>query len=164
MDLYIVRHAWAGQRGDPRWPDDDLRPLTEDGKERFAKVAAKLVERGMNPQLIATSPLVRCVETAKLLAVAVGKVKIVDVDQLRPGSGDFEGLLDWTTNAARSHPRIAWVGHAPDVDRIGAVLIGDASGMIRFTKGGAACIRFEGPAEIGAGDLQWLVTAKILGC
>ncbi len=164
MDLYIVRHAWAGQRGDPRWLNDDLRPLTEDGKERFAKVAAKLVERGMVPQLIATSPLVRCVETAKLLSAAVGKVKIVDVEQLRPGNSDLEGLLDWTAHAARTHPRIAWVGHAPDVDRIAAALIGDGSSLIRFAKGGVANIHFDGQPAFSAGELQWVVTAKLLGC
>ena len=70
MDLYIVRHAWAADRDDPQWPDDDLRPLTEEGKERFAQMAAKLVGRGMTPEVIATSPLVRCVETAQLLAAA----------------------------------------------------------------------------------------------
>ena len=65
MDLYIVRHAWAADRDDPRWPEDDLRPLTEEGQERFAQMAAKLVGRGMRPEVVATSPLVRCVETAR---------------------------------------------------------------------------------------------------
>ena len=73
MDLYIVRHAWAADRDDPRWPEDDLRPLTEAGKERFAQMAAMLVDRGMKPELIATSPLVRCVETAQFLAAGVGQ-------------------------------------------------------------------------------------------
>ena len=27
MNLYIVRHAFAGQHGDPNYPDDALRPL-----------------------------------------------------------------------------------------------------------------------------------------
>ena len=26
MDLYIIRHAWAGHFGDPAWPDDSQRP------------------------------------------------------------------------------------------------------------------------------------------
>ena len=36
--LYIVRHAWAGHFGDPDYPDDRLRPLTEEGRERFCQM------------------------------------------------------------------------------------------------------------------------------
>ena len=43
MDLYIIRHAWAAESDDSRWPDDGMRPLTAEGKERFARVAKKLV-------------------------------------------------------------------------------------------------------------------------
>jgi phosphohistidine phosphatase len=162
MDLYIVRHAWAADRDDPRWPDDDRRPLTVEGRERFAPMAAKLVERGVAPRLIATSPLVRCVETAELLAAAVGKADVVVRDELRPGS-DLEGLLRWTARHAPRHPQIAWVGHAPDVSRLAAALIGPPESLLRFAKGGVAAIRFDDLPARGSGQLQWLVTAKILG-
>ena len=164
MDLYIVRHAWAAERGDPQWPNDDLRPLTEGGQERFAQVVAKLAGRGMRPEVVATSPLVRCVQTARLLAAGTpGEPKIVELDELRPGSG-WEGLLAWTARQARKHREVAWVGHAPDVDRLAAALIGPPDGLIRFAKGGIAAIRFDGPPIPGGGELQWLVTAKVLGC
>ena len=64
MDLFILRHAWAPDRDDSRWPNDDLRPLSEAGKKRFAAFVEKLIQRGMTPQVIATSPLLRCVQTA----------------------------------------------------------------------------------------------------
>lgn len=161
MNLYIVRHAWAADRDDPRWPNDDLRPLTQQGAERFAEVVAKLVDRGLAPGIIATSPLVRCVETAQVLAAAVGKIKVVDLDELRPGS-DLDGLLHWTDRQAKRHDEIAWVGHAPDVDRLAAALIGDGESLIHFAKGAVAAIRFDGPVTRGGGELQWLATAKIL--
>ncbi len=68
MKLYIVRHAWAGEHGDPRYPDDRLRPLTEEGSRRFATVVKKLVDRGFRPRLVATSPLLRCLQTAEIVA------------------------------------------------------------------------------------------------
>jgi phosphohistidine phosphatase len=163
MDLYIIRHAWAADRDDRQWPDDDLRPLTEEGRERFTQMAARLLGRGLTPEVIATSPLVRCVETARLLAAEADKVEVVELDELRPGS-DVEGLLQWTARQARKHERIAWVGHAPDVNRLTAALVGDRGGVIHFAKGAVAAIRFDGPPAIGSGELQWLVTAKILGC
>ncbi len=163
MDLYIVRHAWAVDRDDARWPDDGLRPLTEEGKKRFAKVAASLVDRGMKLQVVATSPLVRCVETAQLLVAAAGKAKLVELDELQPGS-DLDGLLRWTAAQAKKSQGIAWVGHAPDVDRLTAALITQSDALIRFAKGAAAAIRFDGPPVLAGGELQWLVTAKMLGC
>ena len=163
MDLYLVRHAWAAERGD-EWPDDDLRPLTEDGKKRFSRVVARLAERGLAPQVVATSPLVRCVETAQLLAAGVpDQAKVVELDELRPGS-NLGGLLAWTARQADKRQQIAWVGHAPDVDRMAAALIGQPEAMIRFAKAAVAAIRFDGLPILGGGELQWLVSAKLLGC
>ena len=42
MRLYIIRHAWAEEPGDARWPSDADRPLTADGKKRFKKVVETL--------------------------------------------------------------------------------------------------------------------------
>jgi phosphohistidine phosphatase len=163
MDLYIVRHAWAGQRDDSRWPDDAMRPLTVEGKERFARLVKKLVGAGATPGIIATSPLIRCVETAEILAAGLDGPKIVKLDALQPGS-DLQELLQWTARQAAKHEQIAWVGHAPDVDNLAAALIGDAAALIHFAKGAVAAIRFDGEPAVGKGELQWLATAKLLGC
>jgi phosphohistidine phosphatase len=163
MNLYIIRHAWAADRDDPRWPDDDSRPLTALGAERFAKMVKKLVERGMAPGIIVASPLVRCVETAQIVAAGFAKrPDVVEVDDLRPGS-NLQGLLRWTALHAEKHSEIAWVGHAPDVSRLAAALIGEGDCSIRFAKGAVAAIQFDGASALGAGELQWLATAKLLG-
>ena len=65
--LYIVRHAYAGQHGDPRYADDSLRPLTAKGRKQFRRVVKKLVRRGFAPKIVATSPLVRCRQTAEVI-------------------------------------------------------------------------------------------------
>jgi phosphohistidine phosphatase len=162
--LYIIRHAWAAEPGDVAWPDDRLRPLTANGRRRFAKLIKTLVGRGFAPELIATSPLVRCRQTAEIVAKAVpGKPKIVQREELAPGS-DLEGLLGWTILQSDHCGQLAWVGHAPDVGRLAATLIGQPEGLLRLAKGGVASIRFDGPPKAGAGELWWLVTAKVLGC
>jgi len=164
MDLYIIRHAWAEDRDAERWPDDGLRPLTDAGCERFAKVVGKLAERGVSPGLLATSPLVRCRQTADILSeVLPGRPEVVELPALEPGS-DLEALTDWTAARAEDHGEIGWVGHAPDVDRLCAALVGGDEAWIRFAKGAVAAVRFEGPPEIGSGELRWLATAKVLGC
>jgi len=162
--LYIIRHAWAAEPGDPAWPDDRLRPLTKNGRERFAKLVKVLTGRGFAPELIATSPLVRCRQTAEIVAKSVsGKPSILQREELAPGS-DLARILGWTILQSDQYGQIAWVGHAPDVGLLTSALIGQASGTIRFAKGGVASIEFDGPPAVGSGELYWLVTAKVLGC
>src|SRR6185503_2261419 len=36
LELYLVRHAPAAERG-PGWPEDEARPLTSDGAAKFRK-------------------------------------------------------------------------------------------------------------------------------
>ncbi|MGD0653606.1 MAG: histidine phosphatase family protein [Thermoguttaceae bacterium] len=163
MDLYIIRHAWAGQYGDPEWPDDTQRPLTEKGRKRFAALVGILSRRGMTPSLIATSPIVRCRETAQILAQnLIDRPEVIQRQELLP-HGDLESLLAWSAQQAEKHRQIAWVGHAPDVGQLTAALIGQPNASIRFAKGAVAALRFSGPVEIGGGELRWLVTAKIIG-
>jgi phosphohistidine phosphatase len=163
MNIFIIRHAWAAERDDSCWPDDDLRPLTEEGQQRFAKVVAALAPRGMVVGVIGSSPLVRCQQTGAILAAgSPSQPKLVELDELRPGS-DLETLLRWTGRQAKQHEAIAWVGHAPDVDQLAAALIGQPTGRIRFAKGAVASIEFDGPPAAAGGELRWLVTAKVLG-
>ena len=163
MDLFIIRHAWAAERGDAAYPDDSLRPLTDEGRNRFARMVEALVPRGLTPQLIVTSPMLRCVQTAEILAEALGeKTKVVQRKELLPG-GDPKHLLAWTEEHASGLDQVAWVGHAPDVGYLAAALIGLDNGWLDLKKGAIAAIGFPESPEFGRGELQWLVTAKILG-
>jgi phosphohistidine phosphatase len=162
MFVFIARHAWAGERGDPRWPDDSLRELTADGIERYTKVVKSLAARGFEPQNIATSPYTRCRQTADIIAKYVaGGPSIEELAALEPGS-DLDPLLDWTNE--QSGDDVCWVGHSPDVEQLAAELIGDGTSRIRFAKGAVAAIGFDGEtANSGGGELYWLATAKSLG-
>ncbi len=163
-ELYIIRHAWAEDLDMFRWSTDWERPLTAAGRRRFMAVAAQLVERGFQPEIIATSPLIRCRETADIMADVVGNnPPVVELAALQPGS-DLGALLDWTAGEARRYEHVAWVGHAPDVGRMAAWLTAASAGEMRFAKGAVAAIRFGGRPAAGQGELRWFVTAKVLGC
>jgi phosphohistidine phosphatase len=164
MLLYIVRHAWAADRIDPAWPTDELRPLTDEGRERFACMVKLLAQRAFAPELIATSPLVRCRQTAEIIAQGVpGEPEVVEREELAPGS-DLQGLVKWTIRKGCDCREVAWVGHAPDVAHLAAILVGDSGSALRFAKGTIAAIEFEDIPWIGQGELRWLATAKLLGC
>lgn len=160
MMVYLVRHAWAGQSGDPRFADDNLRPLTDSGKKRFHRVVKKLVKRGFAPLAIATSPLVRARQTADIIAEACPEPPTVSVlGELAPG-GEIGPLIDWTRGQAPVD--VAWVGHAPDIEHLAASLIGGPQAQITFAKGAVAAIRCGDMVSAGAGELVWLATAELL--
>ena len=166
MFIYIHRHAWAGSFGDPAWPNDDERPLTSEGRERFARVVERLVERGFAPGAIATSPLIRCRQTAEIIAArAPGDPAITATDSLLPGS-NLAALLQWS--ASQNGQDVCWIGHAPDVADLTAALVDYRSVEIRFPQGACAAVRMnaaqmETASSAGGGQLEWLATAETLG-
>lgn len=161
MFVFIARHAWAGERGDPRWPDDSLRELTPDGIDRYTKVVKAIAERGFEPVRIATSPYTRCRQTADIIAKYVaGKPTIEELAALEPGS-DIDTLIEWSNS--QNGADVCWVGHSPDVEDLAAELISDDSARIRFAKGSVAAICFDDDVSTGGGELNWLASAKVLG-
>jgi phosphohistidine phosphatase len=161
VKLFIVRHAWAGEAGDSQYPDDDLRPLTPEGRGRFREVVRVLSKRGFTPEIVASSPLVRCRQTAEIIVDVLGpEIPLTELEALEPES-DLKALVAWTQRQAADS--VAWVGHAPDVGQLAAAMIGDGSADIRFAKGTIACIDLPGGCARGAGELVWLATAKSLG-
>ncbi|MHB1035959.1 MAG: SixA phosphatase family protein [Pirellulales bacterium] len=161
MMLYLVRHAWAVDQDDPRYPDDALRPLTEEGQARFRRMVKQLAGRGFAPTVVATSPLLRCRQTAEIIAKrAPGRPEVVEREELAPHSR-LQGLLEWTGELADEE--VAWVGHMPDFARLAGELLGAPEDAIDFAKGAIAALAFDGPPAVAAGNLRWLVTAKTLG-
>jgi phosphohistidine phosphatase SixA len=81
MTFLVVRHAHAGRRSDYRG-DDRERPLSARGRAQ----AETLVEllRDYRPTAILSSPFVRCVETVRPLADALG-LRVESTDDLAEG-------------------------------------------------------------------------------
>ena len=155
MFIYILRHAWADHAGDPTWPSDAQRPLTEEGRERFARVMPRLVKRGFAPEVIATSPYLRCRQTAETIAEHVeGGPEIVELPALAPHS-ELTAILRWTRE--QDVEQMAWVGHSPDIGFLTATLLGDCSTVERFAPGTCAAVRINQGAAEGARQLHWLV-------
>lgn len=68
--LILVRHAKASR--DPlRWPDDRERPLNERGQRDAQRMGRRLARRGIRPDLLLSSPALRSLSTAQLMATAL---------------------------------------------------------------------------------------------
>jgi phosphohistidine phosphatase SixA len=115
----------------------------------------------VRPAAIATSPLVRCRQTADILTKHLaGRPEVVELAELAPGS-EIDPLLEWSAGQAGD---VAWVGHAPDVSRLLADLVGGDGNAFHCAKGACAAVECDPAPARGAGTLCWHVTAKMLGC
>jgi phosphohistidine phosphatase len=160
IELYLVRHAIAAERG-PKYPDDALRPLTPAGAKRFAESVPGLVQMDVVIEVVLASPLVRAQETARILADALKpKPAILDLDALAPG-GRQPAIIDAIKTQARRHRRLALVGHEPDLGELAARLLG-ARGTVEFKKGAVCLIEVDGATPGGPGTLRWMLTPRAL--
>jgi len=163
MKLFLLRHGPAWQRGDPRWPDDDLRPLDPAGRRKLKAIAAGMKAMGWTFGGWWTSPLVRARQTAEIVAAAFGAEKTIEVvPELAPG-GDFRKLLRRLRAAPGRPDRVVLVGHEPYLgDLLGLLVSGRTDLSLGLKKGGLARVTFEGAVRPGAARLDWLLTPRQL--
>lgn len=160
IELYLVRHAIAAERG-PRFPDDGLRPLTPLGRKRFREAVLGLAAFDVTIDLVLTSPLVRARETALLLADGLRpRPSVQNLDALAPG-GKPAAVVEAVARHAKRHRRLALVGHEPDLGELAARLLG-ARGLVEFKKGAVCAIDVDGAMPGGPGTLRWLLPPRAL--
>ncbi len=112
MRLLLIRHADA-LPGDP----DELRTLSPEGRATARELGQRLARRGVRPNAILTSPLLRARETGEALGAAL-ECTAEPHDALAPGA-TADGLR--AAVAGRGDTVIA-VGHQPDCGQIAAEL------------------------------------------
>lgn len=150
MLLLIVRHAIAE---DSAAGGDAARPLSARGRKRMMLAAHGLARVLEAPHVLASSPLVRAVQTADLLADVYPGARRVLLDELAPG-GDLARLV--ARLAGYEAPSLAVVGHEPDLGALASLLLSGRHGtFVEMRKGAACLLRFDSRPATGAGTLLW---------
>jgi phosphohistidine phosphatase len=148
--VLLVRH---GKAEDSHPLGDAGRALTDEGRETM-RLHARRLASDVALEGILTSPLVRAVQTAEILAEAwgVGQVLVrAELDFGRASASSMETLC-------RSvGPGWALVGHNPSMAEALEHLLGHPAGVPRFRKGTVAALR---PSATGEPpwQLAWLVS------
>ena len=123
MKLYVTRHGPAEDQA-PSGVDAD-RALTPAGRGRVIGVARARVGAGELPLLIVTSPLVRAVQTAEIMALEtrLGERdgRVVVMRDVAPGGSQVRLAHRL---AAEQRKRVMFVGHEPDLSALVSALLG----------------------------------------
>jgi phosphohistidine phosphatase len=153
MELFVIRHAIAVP-GSMLLADVE-RPLTPQGRERFAQAVLGLQRLKIRFDRLYHSPWRRAAETAELLApVLAGKA----IDSPALARAPSQELLETLVGE-----RVALVGHEPWMGELVAWLttgaLSDGSAFA-FKRGGVAWL--EGPPQPGQMVLQAFLPPKVL--
>ncbi len=160
VDLLVVRHAIAEERDAfaQSGKDDAERPLTSAGRRKFERAACGLRKLVDSVDLLATSTLVRAIETGEILEAALGVEASARLRELAPDA-DPASLLPWLRRRRR-HGVVAVVGHEPHLSHlIGYLLVGRSLGFVDLKKGGASLLALGTAPEAGRAELRWHLTA-----
>ena len=153
MELFLVRHAIAVPR--TLTLPDEQRPLTRQGRERFAQAVSGLERLGVQLRQVHHSPWLRAAETAALLAPVLRGELLTAKALARPPDVSLLDEIDQSPAAL--------VGHEPWMSEWLAILVAGAAAsgvMVAFKKGGVAWL--EGQPRPGGMILRAFLPPKVL--
>ena len=153
MELFLVRHAIAVPR--TLTLPDEKRPLTRQGRERFAQAVSGLERLGVQLRQVHHSPWLRAAETAALLAPVLRGELLTAKALARPPDVSLLDEIDQSPAAL--------VGHEPWMSEWLAILVAGAAAsgvMVAFKKGGVAWL--EGQPRPGGMILRAFLPPKVL--
>ena len=150
MRVTLIRHAEAGDDA----PRDESRSLTIRGRADARRLGRVLARRGVRFTLVVTSPLVRAVQTAEIVAAAVGyRGRMPASDLLEPEAAAADVVAFLRTVA--DEKSVALVAHEPILSAVAAVLTHKPRAPA-LRKAEALRIRLpDGPGD--AGSLRWRI-------
>jgi len=156
MKLIFVRHAAAIEKTGK--VSDEKRYLTSEGRVFFRKTALTMLKNGLEPSLILTSPLIRSVQTAEILAETLSfNGPLVVADELAPG---FDVVaLQTLFKKYQSVNELVLVGHEPDLSSLIVSLLNLPSGF-NFKKGAAINLKFDPARPEKRAIFKWLAAGK----
>ncbi len=157
MEIYLVRHGIAEEPEHAR-PDSERR-LTDEGREKTAKVARAFRKRVAKVDAILHSPYVRAAETARYFAAEYPKARVetsaglTPHDEARAAVQLLEGFGD--------KDAVMLVGHEPHLSSLASLLItGHDNPVLEFKKAGIAGIECVG--SLVNARLSFLLSPKWL--
>jgi phosphohistidine phosphatase len=161
VNLYILRHGIAAERGTPGFKTDADRPLTPKGRRQLRQIAAAMQNLELHFDLIVSSPFLRARQTAEIVARTLKlKKRLASSDELTP-DGDSKALIRQLNEPGPAPDNVLLVGHEPNLSRLVALLIsGEPATTIDLKKGGLCRLETDALRAGRCAALSWLLTPK----
>lgn len=162
MKLYLLRHGEAAEFGDPRYPNDADRPLTDRGAQRTKALAHALRRWDIAFDVIVSSPLVRARETAEIMERGLRLHDRLNFNDHLAPSGDY-GRLVSSLNEMRPAPKsLLLVGHEPHLSGLISLLCTGGQGLLLTLKKGGLCrLEVERLRAGRCASLEWLLSPRL---
>jgi phosphohistidine phosphatase len=159
MNLFLLRHGLAVERGMAVFENDASRPLTSKGKRQLGKVAKAMRAIKLEFDLVWSSPLVRACQTAEIVAKELNiKRRLVLVAELSP-RGSADRLIQKLRGLKKLPENVLLVGHEPDLSELISLLVtGETSAGFALKKAGLAKLEIENLRAGRCATLAWLLT------
>ena len=162
MNLYIVRHAIAVQRGTPDYEDDSQRPLTDKGRKKMKKIVQGLRQFDTRLNTILSSPYVRARDTAKILADEFKLENQLYFSENLVPPGNLEALVD-EIHEKYDVENLALVGHEPMLSQlISWLTTGHTDMELNLKKGGVCYLSSDNLYQDHRAALEWLLTPALI--
>lgn len=156
MKLYFLRHGIAADRS--LSGEDESRPLTKLGRYRVNRIARAVANLDLGIEGIVSSPVLRALQTAQLVAKELDLEDRMDVDPLLTHGFDAHALTQILMTKEKV-TSLLLVGHEPDFSRTICQLMG--GGRLRLKKAGLARLDVD-PVRPEGAELVWLAPPKLL--
>jgi len=159
MEIYILRHGIAVDRGTPGYKKDSDRPLTNEGEEKMQQIAKAILAMDLKFDLILSSPYVRAQQTAQIVAAELDE-EVTLTEFLVPNGNALELIRELNDEKPQ---RVLLVGHEPHLSELISVLVtGESDAAIELKKGGLCKLSTDRLAFGQCATLNWLLTPKQL--
>jgi phosphohistidine phosphatase len=121
--LFLLRHAKAAAGG--ILIADKDRPLSEKGVKDVSKLANKLSKKDLDFELIITSPAVRTISTAQIIAkgLKISHAHLVVNDSLY--AAEAMNLLKVISSVSKKIDKLMVVGHNPGLMSLASLIAGE---------------------------------------
>lgn len=153
LNIYLIRHSDAESVA--KGLKDADRQLTEDGVKRIKEASLKWKVFLPEINFIVSSPYVRALQTAKIIAEVYNCSDKVLVDKKIGCGSKTSDLVEIANSLEAEH--IAFVGHQPDMSEHISSFISTNYAFAEFKKGTIARISFHNKAREGKGILEYLI-------
>lgn len=161
LDLYVLRHAIAVERGTEGFENDADRPLTPEGEQKLRQVAKSLRKSKLEFDRIFSSPYLRARRTAELFASVVAPTTAVEFRDALIGEQDPREFIAELVKLEPAPGSVLMVGHEPHLSSFVSLLIsGSTQPCLRLKKAGFCKLSVTALQAGRCAELEWLLTPR----